>query len=155
MNRNMMFPFKRPMMGKTLSRVVGGLLLLMVLTPIPFGLSSEPVNPLTREFTITIDPTPLKPATWWHVPGVTPLIWTMDPIASEAYRTTDVKQVKLKPGEYRFGTYTFDFRFIVTLDGVLKFSPSLHQCVDGQGTNTLTVRCSHTQPYKQDPEYFE
>jgi hypothetical protein len=126
------------MMGKTLSRVVGGLLLLMVLTPIPFGLSSEPVNPLTREFTITIDP-----------------IWTMDPIASEAYRTTDVKQVKLKPGEYRFGTYTFDFRFIVTLDGVLKFSPSLHQCVDGQGTNTLTVRCSHTQPYKQDPEYFE
>ena len=119
-------------MGKTLSRVVGGLLLLMVLTPIPFGLSSEPVNPLTREFTITIDPTPLKPATWWHVPGV-----------------------YLQYAELSGGTYTFDFRFIVTLDGVLKFSPSLHQCVDGQGTNTLTVRCSHTQPYKQDPEYFE
>jgi hypothetical protein len=142
-------------MAKTLGRVGGGLLFLMVLTPIPFGFSSEPVNPLTREFTITIDPTSLKPATWWHVPGVTPLIWTMDPIASEAHRTTEAKQVKLKPGEYRFGTYTFDFRFIVTLDGVLTFSPSLHQCVDGQGTNTLTIRCSHTQPYKQDPEYFE
>jgi hypothetical protein len=128
---------------------------LLVLIPVHLGFSSEPVNPLTREFAITIDPTSLKPVTWWHVPGVTPLIWTMDPMASEAHRTTEAKQVNLKPGEYRFGTYTFDFRFMVTLDGVLKFSPSLDQCVDGQGTNTLTVHCSHTQPYKQDPEYFE
>ena len=144
-----------PSRAKTVSRVGTSFLVLLVLIPVHLGFSSEPVNPLTREFAITIDPTSLKPVTWWHVPGVTPLIWTMDPMASEAHQTTEAKQVKLKPGEYRFGTYTFDFRFMVTLDGVLKFSPSLDQCVDGQGTNTLTVHCSHTQPYKQDPEYFE
>lgn len=116
--------------------------------------SAEPVNPLTREITITVDPSALNPPTWWHVPGVTPLIWTMDPITAEAYRTTDVRELKLKPGEYRFGTFTFDFAFRVTLDGVLDFSPTLNQCVSGRGTTTLTVRCSHTQPYKQEPDYY-
>ena len=43
------------------------------------SIAAELVNPLTREHTITIDPTALAPPTWWHVPGVTPLIWTKDP----------------------------------------------------------------------------
>lgn len=115
--------------------------------------AQEPVNPLTRDFTITIDPSALEPPTWWHVPGVTPLIWTMDPAMSDAYRTTEVKTLTLKPGEYRFGTFTFDFAFQVTLEGTLKFSPKLSQCVKGQGTNVLTILCSHTQPYKQSPDY--
>jgi len=113
----------------------------------------EPVNPLTREHTITIDPTALDPPTWWHVPGVTPLIWTKDPMTYEAYKTTEVHKVKVKPGEYRFGTFTFDFLFRVTLDGHLEFDKSLSQCVNGRGTHKLVIICSHTQPYKQEPDY--
>jgi len=59
----------------------------------------------------------------------------------------------LKPGEYRFGTFTFDFAFRVTLDGTLDFADSLTQCVDGRGTQRLVIRCSHTQPYKQERDY--
>ena len=117
------------------------------------GLASEPVNPLTREHTITIDPTALDPPTWWHVPGVTPLIWTMEPQTYESYLTTDIRKIQLKPGEYRFGTFTFDFAFRVTLEGKLEFASSLSQCVEGQGTNRLVIRCSHTQPYKQERDY--
>ncbi len=113
----------------------------------------EAVNPLTREYTITIDPTALDPPTWWHVPGVTPLIWTKDPITYESYKTTDVREIKLKPGEYRFGTFTFDFAFLVTLEGKLEFDRTLEQCVDGLGTAKLVIRCSHTQPYKQERDY--
>ncbi len=117
------------------------------------SLAADPVNPLTREHIITIDPTALDPPTWWHVPGVTPLIWTKDPTTYESFRTTDVHKIKLKPGEYRFGTFTFDFVFRVTLDGQLEFDESLAQCVQGQGTHTLTITCSHTQPYKQERDY--
>lgn len=115
--------------------------------------STDPVNPLTREYSILVDPTSLNPPTWWHVPGVTPLIWTKDPMTYEAYRTTESREIKLKPGEYRFGTFTFDFAFRVTLDGQLEFASSLAQCVKGQGSNTLVIRCSHTQPYQQNPDY--
>ena len=118
-----------------------------------FAKTGHPVNPLLREYPIMVDPTALDPPTWWHVPGVTPLLWTKDPQTYEAYRTTESREVKLKPGEYRFGTFTFDFAFRVTLDGQLEFDSSLGQCVKGQGTNTLVVRCSHTQPYKQNPDY--
>lgn len=131
--------------------LVGGLGLFLILSSLL--LAAEPVNPLDREFTITVDPTDLNPPTWWHVPGVTPLIWTMDPVSTEAYRTTEMREVKLKPGEYRFGTFTFDFAFRVTLDGVLDLSPKLSQCVNGRGTDKLKIRCSHTQPYKQEREY--
>ncbi|NKB81769.1 MAG: hypothetical protein GKS05_07780 [Nitrospirales bacterium] len=123
---------------------------LFVISPANAG---KPINPLNRDFTITVDPTTLNPPTWWHVPGITPLIWTMDPVMSQAYQTTQARKITLKPGEYRFGTFTFDFAFTVTLDGVLDFSSKLSQCVTGQGTNTLTILCSHTQPYKQDPDY--
>ena len=117
------------------------------------GAAREAVNPLTREYAITIDPTALDPPTWWHVPGVTPLIWTKDPITYESYKTTDVREIKLKPGEYRFGTFTFDFAFRVTLEGKLEFDRTLEQCVDGLGTARLVIRCSHTQPYKQERDY--
>ncbi len=132
--------------------------LCMVLVCLPhvvvsISQAAEPTNPLLREFAITVDPSALNPPTWWHVPGITPLIWTKDPINMDAYKTTEVKKLKLKPGEYRFGTFTFDFLFKVTLSGTLEYAQALEQCVNGQGSNKLTIHCSHTQPYPQDPDY--
>lgn len=108
----------------------------------------------TKEYAITIDATGLNPPSWWYVPGVTPIIWSMDPDNTEAFRTTTAQELKLKPGNYRFGTFTFDFPFAVTLDGVLDFAPSLDQCVSGRGTHKLVIRCSRTQPYSGQPEYY-
>jgi hypothetical protein len=104
-------------------------------------------------YTITIDPTPLAPPTWWQVPGVTPLVSSLDPGSSDAFRTTASHDLTLKPGTYRFGTFTFDFQFVVTPDGLLDFAPSLDQCVEGRGTRTLKVRCTQTQPYGGQREY--
>jgi hypothetical protein len=74
------------------SRVwIGGLILLLTyFSPIVASLAdaAEPTNPLLREFSITIDPSALNPPTWWHVPGITPLIWSKDPINMDAYKTT-------------------------------------------------------------------
>ncbi len=117
--------------------------------------AAEPTNPLLREYSITVDPSALNPPTWWHVPGITPLIWTKDPINMDAYKTTEIKELRLKPGEYRFGTFTFDFLFKVTLSGTLDFAKTLDQCVDGRGSEKLTIRCSHTQPYPQEPDYLQ
>lgn len=114
---------------------------------------AAPESPYTKQYEITVDATALQPPTWWHVPGITPLIWSLDPASTEAYRTTDVQIVKLKPGTYRFGTFTFDFPFRVTLEGKLDFAPSLDQCVEGRGTQRLKVNCSRTQPYSGKPEY--
>jgi len=135
---------------------IGGLcILLTYLSPIVTSLAntSEPTNPLLREFSITVDPSALNPPTWWHVPGITPLIWTKDPINMDAYKTTQVKELKLKPGEYRFGTFTFDFLFKVSLAGTLEYAKALDQCVNGRGSEVLVIHCSHTQPYPQDPDY--
>lgn len=129
------------------------LLMLHITAQPPLALSEEPGNLLAREYPITIDSTSLAPPTWWYVPGKTPLIWTMDPISSEAYRTTEIQTLKLKPGEYRFGTFTFDFPFRVTTKGVLEFATGLDQCVGGRGTATLSVKCARTQPYGGQPEY--
>ncbi len=134
----------------------GGLAFLWAvafLVMVPVGQSAEPINPLLQEFTITVDPTALVPPTSWNVPGVTPLIYTMDPISSEALKTTAVKELYLKPGQFRFGSFTFDFPFIVSREGLLQFASTLDQCVKGRGTQTLTVLCSHTQPYPQEPDY--
>jgi len=117
----------------------------------PLGAAPPPAY--TKEYPITIDATRLNPPTWWHVPGMTPIIWSLDPESTEAFRTTTTKELKLKPGSYRFGTFTFDFPFAVTLEGVLEYAKSLDQCVDGRGTQKLTVRCSRTQPYGGQPEY--
>jgi hypothetical protein len=107
----------------------------------------------TKEHVITIDATMLHPPSWWYVPGVTPLIWSMDPENTEAYRTSTVRELRLKPGSYRFGTFTFDFPFTVNLDGVLEYPTTLDQCVSGRATQTLTITCSKTQPYGGQPEY--
>lgn len=123
------------------------------------GLAAEAAPPAayTREHAIVFDATALTPPTWWQVPGVTPMIMTMDPESSDAYRTTDRRELKLKPGQYKFGTFTFDFPFTVSLDGKVDFAKSLDQCVEGRGTQTLTVRCSRTYPYggKRDNYYKE
>lgn len=133
---------------------VGFLVLGFGLVVVSESMAEAPVNPLLKEYTITVDPSALKPPTWWHVPGITPLIWTMDPVNMEAYKTTEVKELRLKPGPYRFGTFTFDFLFKVTLSGTLEFSKDLDQCVGGRGTQVLMIRCSHTQPYPQEPDYY-
>jgi hypothetical protein len=134
-------------------RCLSVLLTCLPLMPAALSEAAELTNPLLREFSITVDPSALNPPTWWHVPGITPLIWTKDPINMDAYKTTQVEELKLKPGEYRFGTFTFDFLFNVTLSGTLEFAKTLDQCVNGRGSNTLTIHCSHTQPYPQDPDY--
>ncbi len=138
---------------KPLVSILACLVLSLGTFEVGFSKPSEPVNPLTKEYSILVDPTALNPPTWWHVPGVTPLLWTKDPMTYEAFPTTESQEIKLKPGEYRFGTFTFDFAFRVTLDGHLEFASSLGQCVQGQGTNKLVIRCSHTQPYQQNPDY--
>ena len=146
-------------MSKTTSHLkasIRSLCVVLVCLPlvvVSLSQAAEPTNPLLREFAITVDPSALNPPTWWHVPGMTPLIWTKDPINMDAYKTTQVKQLKLKPGEYRFGTFTFDFLFKVTLSGTLEFAKTLDQCVNGRGSGKLSINCSHTQPYPQDPDY--
>lgn len=118
------------------------------------GAEAAPQRPQAKEYSIMIDATALNPPTWWYVPGVTPIIWSMEPDNTEALRTTSPHELKLKAGNYRFGTFTFDFPFTVTLDGTLDFAPSLDQCVTGRGTNALAIRCSRTQPYGGQPEYW-
>lgn len=135
--------------------VVAVYLVIGVVPSVPGAFATEPVNPLLKEFSIKVDPTALNPPTSWHVPGVTPMIWTMDPANPRAYRTTEAREVKLKPGEYRFGTYTFDFAFTVNLTGTLEFAKALDHCVKGRGTQELIIKCSHTQPYPQEPDYYD
>ena len=122
---------------------------------IHLAIGSETVNPLTREFVIKVDPTTLTPPTWWQVPGITPLIWSMDPVSTDALPTSEARELSLKPGKYQFGTFTFNFVFQVTLSGTLEYAKTLDQCVDGRGTSNLTIRCSHTQPYPQEPDYHD
>ncbi len=127
---------------------------LCVIVPgVLFAADSPQTDSIARDFPITVDPTALTPPTSWQVPGVTPLIYTMDPISSDAFKTIAGKELWLKPGQYRFGTYTFNFPFVVSRLGLLEFDMSLNQCVEGRGTKTLTVVCSHTQPYPQQPDY--
>jgi hypothetical protein len=114
---------------------------------------AAPPAALTKEHAIIVDATTLNPPTWWQVPGVTPMIMTLDPETSDAYRTTERREIRLKPGNYRFGTFTFDFPFTVTLEGKLDFAPSLDQCVEGRGTQTLSVRCSRTYPHGGQRDY--
>ena len=129
-----------------------GLVVLSLLTAGPL-LVVDAAAPNTKEFSITVNATALNPPTRWQVPGVTPMIMTMDPDTTEALRTTESRELKLKPGTYHFGTFTFDFPFVVTLEGMLDFAPSLDQCVSGRGTQTLTVRCTQMQPYVGPPDY--
>lgn len=114
---------------------------------------AAPPPSYTKEHAILIDPTVLDPPSWWYVPGVTPSIYNSDPESLDAFKTTDKRTLALKPGKYKFISFTFDFPFSVNLDGKLDFAPSLDQCVDGRGTQTLIVRCKRTYPYGGQPDY--
>ena len=107
----------------------------------------------TQEHAILIDATTMTPQSWWQVPGTTPSIYASDPESMDAYKTTESRALKLKPGKYKFGTFTFDFPFTVNLDGKLEFAQSLDQCVEGRGSQTLIIRCSRTYPHGGQRDY--
>lgn len=107
-----------------------------------------------REHAITIDATKLVPASWWQVPGVTPSIWNSDLDSLDAPKTSELRELQLRPGKYKFVSFTFDFPFTVTLNGTLDFSKSLDQCVEGRGTQTLVVLCKRTYPHGGQPDAY-
>lgn len=128
---------------------------IAVLTWTGQGLAGPPPAHL-KEHTITIDATKLVPASWWQVPGVTPSIYNSDPDSLDAPKTSEPRELRLKPGKYKFISFTFDFPFVVNLDGTLDFSKSLDQCIDGRGTQTLVVRCKRMYPYGGERDaYYE
>lgn len=129
--------------------VVG--LFLCAMTDVSAG--AGPPAAYLQEHLITIDATVLEPPTWWQVPGITPSIYASDPESLDAYKTTEARPLKLKPGKYKFVSFTFDFPFGVNLDGKVEYAASLDQCVGGRGTQTLTVRCSRTYPHGGQPDY--
>ncbi|MEP6889295.1 MAG: hypothetical protein ABI955_01200 [Nitrospirota bacterium] len=130
--------------------LVGGLLgSAAVISPVVAG---QPAA-YTQEHAITIDATTINPQSWWQVPGVTPSIYGSDPESMDAYRTTESRVLKLKPGKYKFVSFTFDFPFAVNIEGKLEIAQSLDQCVEGRGTQTLIVRCSRTFPYSGQRDY--
>jgi len=106
-----------------------------------------------KVYPITIDATSLVSQSWWQVPGVTPSIWTYDPETSDAYRTSEAREIQLKPGAYKFVSFTFDFPFEVTSEGTVEYARSLNQCVEGRGTRPLVIRCKRTYPHGGEPEY--
>lgn len=119
------------------------------------GLAGPPSAHL-KEHPISIDPTRLVPQSWWQVPGVTPTIWTLDPESSDAFKTSERRELLLKPGKYKFISFTFDFPFVVNLSGMLEFSKVLDQCVEGRGTQTLVIKCKRTYPHGgQRDQYYE
>jgi hypothetical protein len=130
------------MVSKPVRLALGAVALLAA---VPAGSAAAAPPPAhMKEYAITIDATTLQPPTRWQVPDST-----------EAYSTTERRELKLKPGSYKFGTFTFDFPFDITLEGKLDFDKSLDQCVAGRETRILTVKCSRTYPYggKRDYEY--
>jgi len=119
-------------------------------------LAGEPPPAHLKEHTITVDATNLVPPSWWQVPGVTPSIYESDPDSLDAPKTTERLELTLKPGKYKFISFTFDFPFVVNLEGKLEFAKSLDQCVKGRGTHTLVVRCTRTYPYGGErDDYYE
>ncbi|MBX3331103.1 MAG: hypothetical protein KF722_11915 [Nitrospira sp.] len=111
------------------------------------GFAGDPPAAHLREYGITIDATKLVPTSWWQVPGVTPSIWNSDPESLDAPKTSELRELRLKPGKYKFISFTFDFPFTVTLNGTLDFSKSLDQCIEGRGTQTLVVSCKRMYPH--------
>jgi len=115
--------------------------------PLETGLASGPPPAHLKEHIITVDATKLVPSSWWQVPGSTPSIWASDPESLDAPKTSELRELALKPGKYKFISFTFDFPFAVTLDGTLDFATSLDQCIEGRGTQTLIVRCKRMYPH--------
>jgi hypothetical protein len=140
----------RNVTGYMIRCLVGGLLgSVAAISPVMAG---QPAV-YTQEHAITIDATTINPQSWWQVPGITPSIYASDPESMDAYKTTEPRALKLKPGNYKFGSFTFDFPFTVNLEGTLEFAQSLDQCVQGRGTKILTIRCSRTYPYGGQRDY--
>jgi hypothetical protein len=103
--------------------------------------STVTTHPLAQEHSITIDASALKPPRVWSVPGVT------EPLQSlTAFKTNQVKILKLRPGRYMFTTTTISFEFTVDLEGKLQFAKMHDQCVSGRGTSVLTISCRFTMP---------
>ena len=129
---------------------------LLALSSPKEGFAGDPPPPRLKEHEITIDATKLVPASWWQVPGMTPSIWNSDPESLDAPKTSELRALRLKPGKYKFISFTFDFPFMVTLNGTLDFSKTLDQCVEGRGTQTLVVTCKRMYPYGgQRDAYYE
>jgi len=133
---------------KLLLGVIGGWMALSSTA----GVAGPPPAHL-KEHTITVDATKLVPASWWQVPGVTPSIYNSDPESLDAPKTSERRDLLLKPGKYKFISFTFDFPFMVNLDGTLEFSKSLDQCIEGRGTHTLVVRCKRMYPHGGERDY--
>ncbi len=118
--------------------------------------AGDPPAAHLREHGITIDATKLVPTSWWQVPGITPSIWNSDLDSLDAPKTSELRELQLRPGKYKFISFTFDFPFTVTLNGTIDFSKSLDQCVEGRGTQTLVVLCKRTYPHSgQRDAYYE
>jgi len=143
----------RPLFNGTIALKVVSVAYLLCASGIePLAMANTHGN-IEQEHAITIDATSIVSQSWWQVPGVTPSIWTSDPETSDAYRTSDTRVLQLKPGQYKFISFTFDFPFDVTPEGTVAYAPTLDQCVEGRGTHTLIVRCKRTYPHGGQPEY--
>lgn len=143
---------RRPRIGETATLVAVFLANLLV-SDSGLTAKTDQLDTDEQRYAITIDATAIVSQSWWHVPGVTPSIWTSDPETSDAYRTTEARVLQLKPGRYKFISFTFDFPFEVTPAGSVEYAPALDQCVGGRGTATLIVRCKRTYPHGGKPEY--
>jgi hypothetical protein len=136
--------------------ICGGLLAGLATVSIGTAFAGGPPPGHLTEHTITIDATKLVPASWWQVPGITPSIWASDPDSLDAPKTSERRELSLKPGKYKFISFTFDFPFAVTLDGTLDFAASLDQCIEGRGSRTLIVRCKRMYPHGGERDnYYE
>ena len=123
--------------------IIFGLFVLLGISPGAAADTDTTVSkhPLAQEHSITIDASALKPPKVWSVPGVT------EPLQSlTAYKTNQVKTLKLRPGRYMFTTTTISFEFTVDLEGKLEFAKMHDQCVSGRGTSLLTINCRFTMP---------
>lgn len=130
------------------------LVCLLTLVSTETGIGGEPPPIHLKEHAITIDATKLVPTSWWQVPGITPSIWNSDPESLDAPKTSERRELQLRPGKYKFISFTFDFPFTVNLNGTIDFSKSLDQCVDGRGTQTLIVLCKRMYPHGGQPDDY-
>ena len=143
---------RRPDRGAT-ALAAGVLAGLLVFVDHGLAAKADQLETDEQKFAVTIDATAIVSQSWWHVPGVTPSIWTSDPETSDAYRTTETRVLQLRPGQYKFVSFTFDFPFEITQEGTVEFAPSLDQCVSGRGSKALIVRCKRTYPHGGQPDY--
>lgn len=140
------------MLVKIIRASRAGMVLFAIFLSSSFAQAGPPAA-YTTEHPITIDSTVIDPPSWWYVPGVTPSIYNSDPESMDAFKTTDKRTLKLKPGKYKYISFTFDFPFTVNLEGKVEYSSSLDQCVEGRNTQTLIVRCKRTYPHGGQPDY--